>query len=223
MHRENPAELCSAWAGQRPAPTQLSLFLFHGVDKGVELTSVDYLYEGFAVGFVADHVDRRRVLKVKAVAEIAVGGDLGGKFALGVDYEREGEFVVGGEFFGEGMEIVFSDFELVGEALVAKFVADFFGVGVEIAGEDRGFEGPLVEGQREVVADYRDAVGFGGFFEERGGAGAVGAFEIFEDHDGDLGSFGGFEDGGGGVLGCGVEGEQGKYYCYQGCWFDHNF
>ena len=83
---------------------------------------------------------------------------------------------------------------------------------VEKAGEDRGVVSPLVLGQLVVVADDWDLVGFGVFFDQRGGAGAVGTLEVFKDHDGDVRALGGFEDGFF-VLGEGQGGEEQEGEC----------
>ncbi len=82
---------------------------------------------------------------------------------------------------------------LVVEDLVAIFIADSLGFGIEVAGVDGGLEAPCVEGKWEVMTDPGDVI-FGGGFEEEGiGAGAVGALEIFKLDDGDAGTGGGFQ------------------------------
>jgi len=174
----------------------LPLLLLHRVDQLEELGAIYDLYEGSAGAFVADYVEGRGVVEADGVAYGTVGFDLGGQFALRIDDEGDIDFVGGTEFRGEVMERgLRSDFELVLKDRVAELVAEGLRMSVEKAGEDRSVVSPLVLGQRVVVADDRDLVGLGGFFDQRGGAGAVGALEVFEDHDGDVGAFGGFEDG----------------------------
>ena len=121
------------------------LFLFHGVDQGEELAAVDNFHEGLALSPVADHVNGGRVLEFDALAEVAVGAHLIGEFALGIDYESQIHLVLGGEFFRKGAEVVFIDFQLMGETLVTELIAQLLGMRVEVAGKDSGVEGPRVK------------------------------------------------------------------------------
>jgi hypothetical protein len=94
--------------------------------------------------------------------------------------------VGGGELLRELLELVGGlDGDLVGEDGVAVLVAEGLAFGVEEAGVDGGLEAPVVLREREVVADPGDVVLGGGVFEERVGAGAVGALEVFKLDDGD--------------------------------------
>jgi len=127
---------------------------------------------------------------VDGLAQIAICGDLGRQLALGIDDEREIDFVIGGELLRISPEILRRDLGLVLKDVVAVLIAKGFGVGVEITRDDRGVEGPLVKGQREVVAYDRNLIGLGGFLYEGSSAAAIGTLQILEDDDGDLSTLG---------------------------------
>jgi hypothetical protein len=133
-----------------------------------------------------DHPDGGGVLDADALAEGVVGFYLGGEPALGIDGEGHGDAFALGELVGEVVEdFEGSDGGLVGKDGIAVLVAEGLGLEVEPAGVDGGVEAPGVEGQREVVADPGDLVFGGSFFEERVGASAVRALEVFKLDDGD--------------------------------------
>ena len=89
-------------------------------------------------------------------------------------------------------------------------------LGVEPAGVDGGLEAPVMEGQREVVADPGDVVLRGGLLEDGVGGGAVGALHVLKLDDGHAGAGrrlegGGVVDRGGGRRAeLGVGGGQGR-------------
>src|ERR1700690_2779179 len=111
---------------------------FGGVDHLVELVNVGYFGKRLA-GLAADDIDSRGVVDADAGAEVFVGVDLGGQLALRVDGEGKIDFMVGGEFFGEGTQVAGKDFHLVLEDVVAIVVAELLGVSVEVAGIDGRF------------------------------------------------------------------------------------
>lgn len=167
------------------------------VDELEEFGAVDDFDEGGAFGVGGGDPDGRGVFDADALAEGVVGFDEGGEVALGVDGEGQDDLVIVCELLRElAQDIERGDVGLVGEDGVAVFIADLLGLGVKPAGIDGCLEAPGVEGQREVVADPGDVVLGGGLFEQRVGAGAVGALHVFEFDDGDAGSGGWLEGGG---------------------------
>src|SRR5438046_9951324 len=73
--------------------------------------------------------------------------------------------------------------------VVTKLVPQLLGSAIEIAGNDSGIKRPVVHGQGKIVADHRNFVSFCGFLEQRSGATAVWALQIFEYNYGDLSPF----------------------------------
>jgi len=137
------------------------------------------------------------VLDADALAEGVVGLDEAGELSLRIDGEGQSNAVGLGELLSElGENVEAGDGGLAGEDGVAIFIAEGLGFGVEPASVYGCLEAPCVEGQGEVVADPGDVVLGGGFEEQRVGAGAVGALEVFKFDDGDAGSGGGDEGGG---------------------------
>src|SRR5690348_70779 len=118
------------------------LFLQHGVDQGVELAAINHFDKGLAVTLVADHVERGRVLDVDGLSQFLVGIDEGGELAGGIDYEGQVHFVVRCKLLGKLAQILGRDLELVGEDVIAEFVAQRLGVRVEIARENGSIVGP---------------------------------------------------------------------------------
>ena len=175
-------------------------------DELVELGAVDYFNEGRAFGVVGgDDPYGGGVLDADALAEGVVGFDFSEELALGVERKGQGDVVVSGELGRKcGKDFRADDGGLIGEDLVTVLVAEGFAFGVEPAGVDGGEQAPVMEGEREVVADPGDVVGGGGLLEDDVGAGAVGALEVFKLDDGDAGSGGGTERGGGVDLGSGL-------------------
>ena len=167
------------------------------VDELEEAAAVDDLDEGRGVGGVGDDPDGGGVLDADALAKIAVGLDCLCEMAHGIDGEGQGDAVLGGELLRELLEIGGGfDGGLVGEDFVTIVVAEGLAFGVEEAGVDGGLEAPVVLREREVVADPGDVVLGGGVFEERVGAGAVGALEVVKLDDGDASAGGRLEGGG---------------------------
>src|SRR6266702_977108 len=184
------------------------------VDGLEELAAIDYFNKGRPLGVGGGDPAGGGVFDADALAEGVVGLDLGGQLALRVEGERQGDSVALGELFSElGQDIGSGNGDLVGEDFVAVVVAELFALGVEPAGVDRGLEALRMEGQREVVADPRNVVLGGGFFEQGVGAAAVGALHIFKFDDGDAGSGGRLE--GGGVVDLG-SGGWGNELCVRG-------
>ena len=56
-------------------------------------------------------------------------------------------------------------------------------------GDDRRFERPVVHGQREVVANHGNLVGFARLLDDGRLETALRTLQVFEDHDGDLCAF----------------------------------
>jgi len=116
---------------------------------------------------------------------------------LRVDGEGQGDMVAGGKFFSElGEDCRAIDGDLVGEDLVAVFIAQGFAFGVEPAGVHRSGEAPTVHGKREIVAHQRNLVFGRGFFQKRVGARAVRALVVRKLNDGNAGAGGRLEGGG---------------------------
>src|SRR5580704_15914053 len=109
------------------------LFLLHGVDQLKQLGSVHDLNEGSAIVFFADNVKGRGVLQTELVPGGAVGLDQGSQFPVGIDNKRQVDLVGGGEFLGEGSQVLLGDFQLMLEAAIAELVADRLRMGVEVA------------------------------------------------------------------------------------------
>ena len=167
------------------------------VDELEEPAAVDDFDEGRGVGGAGDDPDGGGVLDADALAEGVVGFDFLGEPTHGIDGERQGDAMGGGEALGEVLELAEGlDGNLVGEDGVAVVVAEGLAFGVEEAGVDGGLEAPVVLREREIVADPGDRILFGGLFEEGIGAGAVGALEVFKLDDGDAGAGRGLEGGG---------------------------
>ena len=122
--------------------------------------------------------------------EIFILIDSFGQLALRIHDKRQIHFVVGGEFFRESAQGWRRDLGLMLEDVVAEVVAQLLGMGIEVAGDDGRVVRPVVHGQREVVADDRNFVGSGGFLDQGRGTPAVGALEVFKNHQGNLGAFG---------------------------------
>src|SRR5579863_4812116 len=72
------------------------------------------------------------------------------------------------------------------EDVITILIAQLFRMGIEIAGNHRRVERPLVKRQRKIVADYGNLVSFRGFFDQRRGAAAIGTFQVLKYHDGNL-------------------------------------
>ena len=124
------------------------------VDHLEELAAVNDLDEGRSLAVGGDHPDGRRVLNADALAQCVVGLDQAGELALGIDGEGQCEPAALGERFSVLGQIAAGiDGDLVGEDVVAIVVADLLALGVEPAGVDRRVEAPVMEGEREVVAD----------------------------------------------------------------------
>ena len=113
-----------------------------------------------------------------------------GEFSAGIDDEGQIDFVRGGEFLGEGAQVLRIDFQLVLENVVAEFVAQCLGVRVEVARHHGRLIRPVVHGQREIVTHDRNLVGLRRLLDQRRGAPAHGTLQVLEDHDGDLRSLG---------------------------------
>jgi len=161
------------------------------IDELVELGAVDYFDKRSALAVGGDYPDGGGVLDADALAEGVVGFDFGGKLALRIDGEGNGNALAFGEFVGEVVEDVEAgDGGLIVEDGVAVFVAEGFAFQVKPAGVHGGLKAPGVEGEREVVTDPGDFVLGGGLLEQGVGVGAVGAFHVFEFNDGHAGAGG---------------------------------
>jgi hypothetical protein len=161
-------------------------FRLHGCDELIEFAAVDDFDKGFALAFGAHHIDCGSVSDVDGFSEIAVGGDLRGKLAIGIEVCGQFELVGGGEPFGKRPKVIFRDLRLVLKDVITIVVAEIIRARIEIAGGDSGVERPLVKGKREVAHHKRDIVGAGGIFKRGMDTAAIGAFEIFEGDDCDL-------------------------------------
>ena len=119
------------------------------------------------------------------------GLDLGGELALRIDREGEGDAMLLGDFLGELRQGVRGgDGRLQRQRRHRGNGRPASCSWYRPAGVDGGVEAPGVEGQREVVANPRDAVLCCGFLQKRVGASAVGALHVFPLDDGDLGARG---------------------------------
>ena len=67
-----------------------------------------------------------------------------GKFAIGIDEERQAGFMVRRELVGVRAQVLGIDFQLVLENVVAELIAEVFALGVEIARDHCGVERPVV-------------------------------------------------------------------------------
>ena len=131
------------------------------------------------------------MLDANGNTEIEVGFHLGLQLALRIDHQRQRDLVRGSELLGLLAQIVgivdvwrlLAGISLVAEAVVAEFVADLLRFGVEVARQNRRLLRPVVLGQRKIVADQRDLVSLLRLFQQRRGIGAIGALQIFKDHD----------------------------------------
>ena len=133
------------------------------------------------MGGARDDPDGWGVFDADALAEIAVIFDKLREPTHGIDGKGQGDSVLGGEALRELLEIDGGlDGNLVGEDLVAVVVAEGFALGVKEAGVDGGLEAPVVLRERKVVTDPGNVLFCGGVFEERVGAGAVGALKVFK-------------------------------------------
>lgn len=164
--------------------------LLHRIDQLKQLATVDDFDEWFPHFIAGHHVDGRSVVEAEAVAEIAIRLHFGSEFALRIDREGKVNLVVGGEFFGESMQIIFADFKLVLKHGIAELFAELFRMSVEVAREYSGVVGPRMHLQRKIVDHDRDVVGSRRFLDQRVRAGTIRAFEIFEHHDGNLRTLG---------------------------------
>ena len=167
-----------------------SLALFHGIDQLKQLAAIDNLDEGLTDLVVRHHIDCRRMVEPQAVAEIAIGFHLGGQLSLRIDGEGQIELVLSGKLLREGMKVVFADFELVLETRVPEFIADLFLMSVKVARKYGGVIGPGVHLQRKIVHHHRNMVSPRRLLNQRVGAGAVRAFQIFKYHNGNLRTLG---------------------------------
>jgi hypothetical protein len=196
------------------------LFAFHGVDQLEELGAIDYLDERLALGFVADHINGRCVIDTDALAQILVLSNSFRQLTLGIDRERQINFVICGEFLCEGAQGWRRDLRLVLKNVVAEFVPELFGVRIEITRYQGGVVRPVVHREREVVADDGNLVSSCSFFDEGRGAAAVGALQVFEDNESNLGAFRRAEcriD----VLGWGHRGDQQESHREEEVWVSH--
>ena len=97
----------------------------------------------------------------------------------------------GSELLSElAQQIGADDGGLRSEDLISVLVAKAFAPGVEPAGVDGGLEAPIMHGQREVAAYPGNLVLGHGLFEQRVGAGAVGALHVCKLDQGYAGSGG---------------------------------
>jgi len=152
--------------------------VLHAVDHGEELATIHDLNKRFALSVIADHVNGRRVLEADAGAKITIGRHFRGELALRIYHEWQINSVLGSEFFRKGTQVVFIDFQLVLEDVIAEFIAHLLGMRVEVAREHGGIEGPGVFRQREIVTHDGDVVGFGSLFEQGRGTGTIRTLEI---------------------------------------------
>jgi hypothetical protein len=153
--------------------------------------------KGAPLELAVDDPDGGGVLDADALAEGVVGLDEAASLPWGSRAKGRAILWSAANFWVKvGEDVEAGDGGLIGEDGVAVFVAEGLGFGVEPAGVDGGLEAPVVEGEREVVAHPGDVVLGGGLVEQRVGAGAVGALEVFKFDDGDAGAGGGDEGGG---------------------------
>ena len=97
--------------------------------------------------------------------------------------------MVGGKFLRKPAQGRRRDFRLMLENVIAERDAQLFRLAIEIASNHGGIVGPVVHGQREVVADDGDLVSAGSLFHQGSGAATVGALQVLKYYQGDLGSF----------------------------------
>src|ERR1700689_2831345 len=109
------------------------LLLHHGVNQRVELAAVLHLHVGLVWMPGADDVNRRGVVELDGLADVAVGVYLGSVFALWIDHEREVHLMSGGKLFGIAAQVLRIDLELVREDIIAEIVAQGFRNPIEIA------------------------------------------------------------------------------------------
>ena len=130
------------------------------------------------------------MVQLDGFAQIAVGIHFRSQLATGIDDERQVHLVRGGELLGVSTEGLWRDVQLVFEDVVAEFVAQLLGMGIEEARHHGRLIGPVVHRQGEVVADYRDLVSLGSLLHQRRGTAAHGALQIFKYHNRHLRAFG---------------------------------
>ena len=197
------------------------LFAGAGIGEGLvdelgELTAVNDFDKGCAFAVVGDDPDGRGVLNADALTESVIGFDQCNELALGVDGKGQGDVVVGRKLLGElGKGVKADNGWLAGEDGVAVLVTEGLALKVKPAGVDGGVHAPVMEGEREIVADPRDFVGGGHLSEEGVGTGTVWTLEVFKFDEGDAGSCGWTERGG--VVDLGSGGRSAELSVGTGC------
>jgi len=174
------------------------------VERLVELVDVDDLDPALLRG----DKDGGGMQEADAQTELVVVVDLFGELAGRVHDEGHDAAVALEVLLGEGLEVLLGqDGSLVGEDGATVL---FGGLGrdlvLDVARGDGGIEAPDMAAEGEVVADERDLVVLDRGVDDGEGAGAGGAFEVFELVDGDLGAGWRLDEGGvleGVALACG--------------------
>src|SRR5581483_1470161 len=101
-----------------------ALLCLHRLDRLKQLAGIGDFHERLCRILAAHNVDRRGVLNVDLAPDFFVGIDLSGKLALRIDYERQFDLVLGGEFLREVLQVVRHDLRLVLEDKIPKLIAE---------------------------------------------------------------------------------------------------
>ena len=158
--------------------------------------AVDDLNKRRALAVGRDYPDRRGVSDSDAFTEGEIGFDQGCERAVGIDLQGKVDFVAVRKLLSELAQRVPADNGgLRGEDGVAVLIAQL-ALAIEPAGVDRSVHAPVVEGEREVMANHGNVVFGRGLFKERVGSRAVGALQVFEVDQGDACAGGRLEGGG---------------------------
>ena len=131
---------------------------------------------------VADDVKRRCVLQIQLIAGGPVRFYQLGELTVRIDYKWEVDLMRGGILFCKWAQRIFRDSSKSCLKTVSQIIPQDFGMGVKIAGENRGVIRPGMHGQREIVANDRDLVGAGRFFEQGRRSGAIGTLQVLENN-----------------------------------------
>src|SRR5581483_6844168 len=185
-------------------------------DQLKQLATVHHLHERLTGTSIGYDVNGRRVLNGDALPERAVLFDGISQFALRIEHERQTGVVFLGESLSERAQVAGRDLRLVLEDELTELGAQLRRFALEVLRQYGCVEGPIVLRQGEVVADDGDPVFAPSFFDQRRGAGAVGALQVLKNDQGDIASLRGTQ-GAGGIPRLPQQDSAGNGQCKQNC------
>ena len=132
---------------------------------------------------VTHHVKRGSVLQFDFLPQFFVGIHEGSEFAIGINHERQINFVLGGKLLRIAAQVLRSHFQLIRENIVTKLIAQRLRMRIKIAGQDRRVIRPAMKRQRKIVDHEGNLIRSRGLFHQRRSAAAIGTLQIFEHHN----------------------------------------